>query len=122
MNSFPLTPASILKRASDFDVLPCSPDRVPGAARRAPLVPADADQSLKLVKLQILENDRWAWSRDRTHQVARSDWNRSPKQHRHLRQTLFADAVAVIRGGMQGTRRSWLSRLLERRKPKIAAR
>ncbi|MGZ5178782.1 MAG: IS110 family RNA-guided transposase [Burkholderiales bacterium] len=41
--------------------------------------------------------------------------------NRYLRQMLFAGAMAVIRRAMQGTRRSWLSRLLERRKPKVAA-
>ena len=41
--------------------------------------------------------------------------------NRYLRQMLFAGAVAVIRRAMQGTRRTWLIRLLERRKPKVAA-
>jgi transposase len=41
--------------------------------------------------------------------------------NRYLRQMLFAGAMAVIRRAMQGTRRTWLIRLLERRKPKIAA-
>jgi transposase len=34
---------------------------------------------------------------------------------------LFVGAMAVIRRAMQGTRRTWLSRLLERRAPKVAA-
>lgn len=41
--------------------------------------------------------------------------------NRYLRQMLFAGAMAVIRRAMQGTRRTWLTRLLERRKPKVAA-
>ncbi|WP_066793546.1 IS110 family transposase [Sphingomonas soli] len=41
--------------------------------------------------------------------------------NRYLRQMLFAGAMAVIRRAMQGTRRTWLIRLLERRRPKIAA-
>lgn len=41
--------------------------------------------------------------------------------NRYLRQMLFVSAMAVIRRAMQGTRRSWLSRLLERRAPKVAA-
>jgi transposase len=41
--------------------------------------------------------------------------------NRYLRQMLFAGAMAVIRRAMQGTRRTWLIRLLERRKPKVAA-
>lgn len=41
--------------------------------------------------------------------------------NRYLRQMLFAGAMAVIRRAMQSTRRTWLVRLLERRKPKVAA-
>jgi len=41
--------------------------------------------------------------------------------NRYLRQMLFVGAMAVIRRAMQGTRRTWLSRLLERRAPKVAA-
>jgi transposase len=41
--------------------------------------------------------------------------------NRYLRQMLFSGAMAVIRRALQGTRRTWLIRLLERRKPKVAA-
>jgi len=41
--------------------------------------------------------------------------------NRYLRQMLFTGAMAVIRRAMQSTRRPWLARLLERRKPKVAA-
>jgi transposase len=41
--------------------------------------------------------------------------------NRYLRQMLFTGAMAVIRRAMQGTRRKWLLRLLERRAPKLAA-
>ena len=41
--------------------------------------------------------------------------------NRYLRQMLFAGAMAVIRRAMQSTRRTWLSQLLARRRPKIAA-
>lgn len=41
--------------------------------------------------------------------------------NRYLRQMLFAGAMAVIRRAMQSTRRTWLARLLDRRKPKVAA-
>lgn len=41
--------------------------------------------------------------------------------NRYLRQMLFTGAMAVIRRAMQSTRRPWIARLLERRKPKIAA-
>ena len=41
--------------------------------------------------------------------------------NRYLRQMLFTGAMAVIRRAMQSTRRTWLVRLLERRKPKVAA-
>jgi transposase len=41
--------------------------------------------------------------------------------NRYLRQMLFSGAMAVIRRAMQGTRRTWLSQLLERRRPKVAA-
>ena len=41
--------------------------------------------------------------------------------NRYLRQMLFAGAMAVIRRAMQGTRRTWLSQLLARRRPKVAA-
>jgi transposase len=41
--------------------------------------------------------------------------------NRYLRQMLFAGAMAVIRRAMQSTRRTWIVRLLERRKPKVAA-
>jgi transposase len=41
--------------------------------------------------------------------------------NRYLRQMLFTGAMAVIRRAMQSTRRPWLARLLERRKPKIVA-
>src|SRR5436305_3028411 len=41
--------------------------------------------------------------------------------NRYLRQMLFTGAMAVIRCAMQGTRRKWLLRLLQRRAPKAAA-
>ncbi|MDR6513411.1 transposase [Novosphingobium capsulatum] len=41
--------------------------------------------------------------------------------NRYLRQMLFTGAMAVIRRAMQSTRHTWLVRLLERRKPKVAA-
>jgi transposase len=41
--------------------------------------------------------------------------------NRYLRQMLFTGAMAVIRRAMQGTRRTWLSQLLARRRPKVAA-
>ena len=41
--------------------------------------------------------------------------------NRYLRQMLFVGAMAVIRRAMQGTRRTWLTQLLARRKPKVAA-
>ncbi len=41
--------------------------------------------------------------------------------NRYLRQMLFAGAMAVIRRAIQGTHRTWLIRLLERRRPKVAA-
>ena len=41
--------------------------------------------------------------------------------NRYLRQMLFVGAMAVVRRAMQGTRRTWLAKLLERRKPKVAA-
>ncbi|MCW1987575.1 UNVERIFIED_ORG: transposase [Sphingomonas sp. R1F5B] len=41
--------------------------------------------------------------------------------NRYLRQMLFTGAMAVIRRAMQSTRRTWLVRLLERRKRKVAA-
>lgn len=41
--------------------------------------------------------------------------------NRYLRQMLFSGAMAVVRRAMQGTQRAWLVRLLERRKPKVAA-
>ena len=41
--------------------------------------------------------------------------------NRYLRQMLFSGAMAVVRRAMQGTQRTWLVRLLERRKPKVAA-
>jgi transposase len=41
--------------------------------------------------------------------------------NRYLRQMLFTGAMAVIRRAMQSTRRPWIARLLERRKPKVAA-
>ena len=39
----------------------------------------------------------------------------------YLRQILFTGAMAVIRRAMQSTRRTWISKLLERRVPKVAA-
>lgn len=39
----------------------------------------------------------------------------------YLRQMLFTGAMAVIRRAMQSTRRTWISKLLERRAPKVAA-
>ncbi|TFI57136.1 IS110 family transposase [Sphingomonas parva] len=39
----------------------------------------------------------------------------------YLRQMLFTGSMAVIRRAMQSTRRTWISRLLERRSPKVAA-
>ena len=41
--------------------------------------------------------------------------------NRYLRQMLFTGAMAVIRRARQGTRRTWLSQLLARRRPKVAA-
>ncbi len=41
--------------------------------------------------------------------------------NRYLRQMLFSGAMAVVRRALQGTQRTWLVRLLERRKPKVAA-
>ncbi|QVM82344.1 transposase [Novosphingobium decolorationis] len=41
--------------------------------------------------------------------------------NRYLRQMLFSGAMAVVRRAMQGTQRTWLVRLLERLKPKVAA-
>lgn len=41
--------------------------------------------------------------------------------NRYLRQMLFSGAMAVVRRAMQGTQRTWLVRLLERRKPMVAA-
>jgi transposase len=142
-------------------------DRVPGEAR---LCLQMLTGQLKLVKLQILENDRRVLAAARSTELGRrlmevpgigplvasalvacvpdpsvfrcgrnmSAWlGLVPRQNssggkerlgsitkagnRYLRQMLFAGAMAVIRRAMQGTHRSWLSRLLERRRPKIAA-
>ncbi len=41
--------------------------------------------------------------------------------NRYLRQVLFTGAMAVVRRAMRGTRRTWLSQLLVRRRPKVAA-
>jgi transposase len=41
--------------------------------------------------------------------------------NRYLRQMLFVGAMAVVRRAMQGRRRTWVARLLERCKPKVAA-
>ena len=140
-------------------------------------IPAEARQclqmlvaQLKLVKLQILENDRRVLALARSTELGRrlmevpgigplvasalvacvpdpamfscgrnmSAWlGLVPRQNssggkerlgsvtkagnRYLRQMLFTGAMAVVRRAMQGTRRSWLSRLLERRAPKAAA-
>ena len=141
-------------------------ERIPAEAR--PCLQMLVAQ-LKLVKLQILENDRRVMALARSTELGRrlmevpgigplvasalvacvpdpaifpcgrnmAAWlGLVPRQNssggkerlgsvtkagnRYLRQMLFAGAMAVIRRAMQGTRRSWLSRLLERRKPKVA--
>jgi transposase len=140
-------------------------------------IPAEARQclemlvaQLKMVKLQILENDRRVLALARSTELGRrlmevpgigplvasalvacvpdpamfrcgrnmSAWlGLVPRQNssggkerlgsvtkagnRYLRQMLFTGAMAVVRRAMQGTRRGWLSRLLERRAPKAAA-
>jgi len=141
--------------------------RIPTEARRCLQMLV---AQLRLVKLQILENDRHVLALARSTELGRrlmavpglgplvasalvaclpdpsmfrcgrnmAAWmGLVPKQNssggkewlgsvtkagnRYLRQMLFAGAVAVIRRAMQGTRRTWLIRLLERRKPKVAA-
>jgi len=125
---------------------------------------------LKLVKLQILDNDRQVLALARSTELGRrlmevpgigplvasalvacvpdpamfkcgrnmAAWiGLVPKQNssggkerlgsitkagnRYLRQMLFTGAMAVLRRAMQGTRRTWLTQLLERRRPKVAA-
>ena len=141
--------------------------RIPTEARRCLQMLV---AQLRLVKLQILENDRQVLALARSTELGRrlmeipgigplvasalvacvpdpsmfrcgrnmAAWmGLVPKQNssggkerlgsvtkagnRYLRQMLFAGAMAVIRRAMQGTRRTWLIRLLERRKPKVAA-
>jgi transposase len=141
--------------------------RIPAEARRCLQMLV---AQLRLVKLQILENDRQVLALARSTELGRrlmeipgigplvasalvacvpdpsmfrcgrnmAAWmGLVPKQNssggkerlgsvtkagnRYLRQMLFAGAMAVIRRAMQGTRRTWLIRLLERRKPKVAA-
>ena len=141
--------------------------RIPAEARRCLQMLV---AQLRLVKLQILENDRHVLALARSTELGRrlmavpglgplvasalvacvpdpsmfrcgrnmAAWmGLVPKQNssggkerlgsvtkagnRYLRQMLFAGAMAVIRRAMQGTRRTWLIRLLERRKPKVAA-
>jgi len=142
-------------------------ERIPTEARRCLQMLVG---QLKLVKLQILDNDRQVLALTRSSELGRrlmevpgigplvasalvacvpdpsifrcgrnmAAWmGLVPRQNssggkerlgsvtkagnRYLRQMLFAGAVAVIRRAMQGTRRTWLVRLLERRKPKVAA-
>jgi transposase len=142
-------------------------ERIPAEARRCLQMLV---AQLRLVKLQILENDRQVLALARSTELGRrlmevpgigplvasalvacvpdpsmfrcgrnmAAWmGLVPKQNssggkerlgsvtkagnRYLRQMLFAGAMAVIRRAMQGTRRTWLIRLLERRKPKVAA-
>jgi transposase len=142
-------------------------ERVPAAAR---LCLQMLVAQLKLVKQQILENDRQVLALTRSSELGRrlmevpgigplvasaliacvphpsvfrcgrnmAAWmGLVPRQNssggkerlgsitkagnRYLRQMLFAGAMAVIRRAMQSTRRTWIVRLLERRKPKVAA-
>lgn len=142
-------------------------DRIPAQARSCLQMLVT---QLRLVKLQILDNDRQVLALARSTELGRrlmevpgigplvasalvacvpdpsmfrcgrnmAAWlGLVPKQNssggkerlgsitkagnRYLRQMLFADAMAVIRRAMQGTRRTWLIRLLERRRPKVAA-
>jgi transposase len=142
-------------------------ERIPAEARRCLDMLA---AQLKLVKLQILDNDRQVLAMARSTELGRrlmeipgigplvasalvacvpdpsmfrcgrnmAAWiGLVPKQNssggkerlgsitnagnRYLRQMLFAGAMAVIRRAMQGTRRTWLSQLLARRRPKVAA-
>lgn len=141
-------------------------DRLPAEAR---LCLGMLANQLRLVKIQILENDRRVLASARSTELGRrlmevpgigplvasalvacvpdpsvfrcgrnmSAWlGLVPRQYssggkermgsvtkagnRYLRQMLFAGAMAVIRRAMQSTRRTWLTRLLERRKPKVA--
>ena len=142
-------------------------ERIPGEARRClEMLVAQ----LKLVKFQILDNDRQVLALARSTELGRrlmeipgigplvasalvacvpdpsmfrcgrdmAAWiGLVPRQNssggkerlgsitkagnRYLRQMLFAGAMAVIRRAMQGTRRTWLSQLLARRRPKVAA-
>jgi len=142
-------------------------ERIPAQARRCLQM---LIAQLKLVKLQILDNDRQVLALARSTELGRrlmeipgigplvasalvacvpdpsmfrcgrnmSAWfGLVPRQNssggkerlgsitkagnRYLRQMLFAGAMAVIRRAMQSTRRTWLSQLLARRRPKIAA-
>ena len=142
-------------------------EQIPAEARRCLQMLV---AQLKLVKLQILDNDRQVLALARSTEIGRrlmevpgigplvasalvacvpdpsmfrcgrnmAAWlGLVPKQNssggkeqlgsitkagnRYLRQMLFAGAMAVIRRAMQGTRRTWLIRLLERRRPKVAA-
>ncbi len=141
--------------------------RIPSAARQCLQMLV---AQLKLVKRQILENDRQVLALTRSSELGRrlmeipgigplvasalvacvpdpsvfrcgrnmAAWmGLVPRQNssggkerlgsitkagnRYLRQMLFAGAMAVIRRAMQSTRRTWIVRLLERRKPKVAA-
>ncbi len=142
-------------------------EQIPAEARRCLQMLV---AQLKLVKLQILDNDRQVLALARSTELGRrlmevpgigplvasalvacvpgpsmfrcgrnmAAWiGLVPKQNssggkerlgsitkagnRYLRQMLFAGAMAVIRRAMQGTRRTWLSQLLARRRPKVAA-
>jgi transposase len=142
-------------------------ERIPTEARQCLLMLL---AQLKIVKLQILENDRRVMALARATELGRrlmevpgvgplvasalvacvpdpatfrcgrnmAAWlGLVPRQNssggkerlgsitkagnRYLRQMLFVGAMAVIRRAMQGTRHPWLSRLLERRAPKVAA-
>jgi transposase len=142
-------------------------ERVPATARQCLQMLVS---QLKLVKRQILENDRQVLALTRSSELGRrlmgvpgigplvasalvacvpdpsvfrcgrnmAAWmGLVPRQNssggkerlgsitkagnRYLRQMLFAGAMAVIRRAMQSTRRTWIARLLERRKPKVAA-
>lgn len=142
-------------------------EQIPAEARRCLQMLV---AQLKLIKLQILDNDRQVLALARSTEIGRrlmevpgigplvasalvacvpdpsmfrcgrtmAAWlGLVPKQkssggkeqlgsitkagNRYLRQMLFAGAMAVIRRAMQGTRRTWLIRLLERRRPKVAA-
>ncbi len=144
-----------------------SNEQIPAEARRCLQMLV---AQLKLVKLQILDNDRQVLALARSTELGRrlmeipgigplvasalvacipdpsmfrcgrnmAAWvGLVPKQNssggkerlgsitkagnRYLRQMLFTGAMAVIRRAMQGTRRTWLSQLLARRRPKVAA-